>query len=194
VVPADVIDSDAELATLMAAHELLQGSPDKAERYWAHVSCGMHDAICRLYDHLWDQAPPEDNPAERAAAAVARALARQHDWPTPAALDDDLIDDPAYQPEGGWLPATLVGVPQRRYPRLRRLRLLSSPRTAPRPPAWSGPSGVTAPQRRCASLPQPSSADRGCPMAPLPRDQDITSWLQFLSAIEDAEASMRPVR
>ena len=66
MVPADVIDSDAELATLMAAHELLQGSPDKAERYRAHVSCGMHDAICRLYDHLWDQAPPEDNPAERA--------------------------------------------------------------------------------------------------------------------------------
>jgi hypothetical protein len=116
VVPADVIDSDAELATLMAAHELLQGFPDKAERYWAHVSCGMHDAICRLYDHLWDQAPPEDNPAERAAAAVARALARQHDWPTPAALVDDLIDDPAYQPEGGWLPATLVGVPQRPVP------------------------------------------------------------------------------
>ena len=30
-----------------------------------------------------------------------------------AALDDDLIDDPAYQPEGGRLPATLAGVPQR---------------------------------------------------------------------------------
>jgi hypothetical protein len=25
-------------------------------------------------------------------------------------------------------------------------------------------------------------------MAPLPRDQDITSWLQLLGAIEDAEA------
>jgi hypothetical protein len=25
-------------------------------------------------------------------------------------------------------------------------------------------------------------------MAPLPHDQDITSWLQLLSAIEDAEA------
>jgi hypothetical protein len=80
------------------------------------VSRGMHDAICRLYDDLWDQAPPEDSPAERAASAVARALARQHDWPTPAALDDDLIDDPAYQPEGGWLPATLAGVPQRPVP------------------------------------------------------------------------------
>jgi LuxR family transcriptional regulator, maltose regulon positive regulatory protein len=35
--PADVIDSDAELATLMAAHELLQGSPDTAERYRARA-------------------------------------------------------------------------------------------------------------------------------------------------------------
>jgi hypothetical protein len=80
------------------------------------VSRGMHDAICRLYDDLWDQAPPEDSPAERAAATAARALARQHDWPTPAALDDDLIEDPAYLPEGGWLPATLAGVPQRPVP------------------------------------------------------------------------------
>ncbi len=29
------------------------------------VSRGIHDAICRLRDHLWDQAPPEDNSAER---------------------------------------------------------------------------------------------------------------------------------
>jgi len=35
--PADVIDSDAELATLMAAHELLQGSPATAERYRARA-------------------------------------------------------------------------------------------------------------------------------------------------------------
>jgi LuxR family transcriptional regulator, maltose regulon positive regulatory protein len=35
--PADVIDSDAELATLTAAHELLQGSPDTAERYLARA-------------------------------------------------------------------------------------------------------------------------------------------------------------
>lgn len=158
------------------------------------VSRGTHDAICRLYDDLWDQPPPEHNPAERAAAAAARALARQRDWPTPAALDDDLIDDPAYQPQGGWLPATLAGVPQRPVP---------APPAAPpalitpcRAPAAGrpGPSRVTAPQRRCAPPPKPSSADRGCPMAPLPHDQDITSWLQLLSAIEDAEAGRGTAR
>jgi len=61
------------------------------------VSRGRHDAICRLYGDLRDQARPEDSPAER--AVPARALARRHDWPAPAALDDDLIGDPAYQPE-----------------------------------------------------------------------------------------------
>ena len=80
------------------------------------VSRDTYHAICRLYDDLWDQQPPEDSPAEHAEAAAARGLARQHDWPTPAALEDDLIDDPAYQPEGGWLPATLAGVPQRPVP------------------------------------------------------------------------------
>jgi len=33
-----------------------------------------------------------------------------------------------------------------------------------------------------------SSADRKCLVAPLPHDQDITSWPQLLSAIEEAEA------
>ena len=31
-------------------------------------------------------------------------------------------------------------------------------------------------------------------MAPLPHDQDITSWLQLLSAIEDAEAGRGTAR
>src|ERR1700751_560699 len=34
----------------------------------------------------------------------------------------------------------------------------------------------------------PYPALRGRPMAPLPHDQDITSWLQLLSAIEEPEA------
>jgi hypothetical protein len=70
----------------------------------------------------------------------------------------------AYQPEGGWLPATLAGVAQHPLPR----------------PA--------------APPPESSSADRRCPMAPLPHDQDITSWLQLLSAIEDAEAGRETAR
>lgn len=113
---------EARLASLLRHYGALESEGDVARLVTppggarVTVSRGTHDAICRLYDDLWDQPPPEDNPAERAAAAAARALARQRDWPTPAALDDDLIDDPAYQPQGGWLPATLAGVPQRPVP------------------------------------------------------------------------------
>jgi hypothetical protein len=113
---------EARLASLLRHYGALESEGDVARLVTppggarVTVSRGTHDAICRLYDDLWDQPPPEDNPAGRAAAAAARALARQRDWPTPAALDDDLIDDPAYQPQGGWLPATLAGVPQRPVP------------------------------------------------------------------------------
>lgn len=108
------------------------------------VSRGTRDAICCLFDDLWDQAPPEHSPGERAAAAAARAWARQHDWPAPAAWDDDRIDDPAYQPEAGWLPATLAGVPQHRFiappaPITRRRARSSEP---------SRPARVTSDQHR----------------------------------------------
>lgn len=71
---------------------------DAARRVRSTVSRATRDAICRLYEDPWDQPPPENPPRERAA------------------LDDDLIDDPAYRPEGGWLPATLAGVPRRPVP------------------------------------------------------------------------------
>jgi hypothetical protein len=32
------------------------------------------------------------------------------DWCAPAALDDDRLDSPGYQPEYGWKPATGTGV------------------------------------------------------------------------------------
>jgi hypothetical protein len=105
--------SSATCADTPPPADLVSGSEPSARADGTAVYARVRDLRKRP---LWDQAPEEDSPAERAAAAVARALARQHDWPTPAALDDDLIDDPAYQPEGGWLPATLAGVPQRPVP------------------------------------------------------------------------------
>ncbi len=105
-VPALTSVSDGEITELVI--------PPRGAR--VTISRGTHDAICRLYDDLRDQAPPEDSHQERAAAVAARARARQYDWPAPAALDDDLIDDPAYLPRCGWLPATLTGVPQRPVP------------------------------------------------------------------------------
>jgi len=75
----------------------------------ATVSPALHSAICDLYDRLWDVAPPERTPAERRAAAAARALAAGHGWPAPMGLDDSRIDDPAYRPRAHWRPAAGSG-------------------------------------------------------------------------------------
>lgn len=72
----------------------------------ATVTSGLHATVRHLYDQLWDVRPPERTPAERKAAAAARALAASKGWPTPAGLDDDRIDDPAYRPRTQWRPAT----------------------------------------------------------------------------------------
>jgi hypothetical protein len=71
----------------------------------ATVTSGMHAAVRDLYDQLWDVRPAEKTLAERRATAAARALAASKDWPTPAGLDDDRIDDPAYRPRTQWQPA-----------------------------------------------------------------------------------------
>jgi hypothetical protein len=70
------------------------------------VTSSMNAAVRALYDQLWDEYPPERTPTECKAAAAARALAAGNDWPTPAGLDDDRIDDPAYRPRTQWRPAT----------------------------------------------------------------------------------------
>jgi hypothetical protein len=72
----------------------------------ATVTSRLHAAVRDLYDQLWDMRPPEQTLAERKAAAAARALAASKGWPTPAGLDDDLIDDPVYRPRTQWRPAT----------------------------------------------------------------------------------------
>ena len=72
----------------------------------ATVTSRMHAAVRDLYDQLWDVRPAQQTLAERRAAAAARALAASNGWPTPAGLDDDQIDDPAYRPRTQWRPAT----------------------------------------------------------------------------------------
>jgi hypothetical protein len=77
-----------------------------------------------------------------------------------------------------------------RCPRLQCLCPLLFRHVASRPSRF----GVIGHQRRCASPPEPSSAHRGRPMAPLPHDEDLTSWLQLLSAIEEALAGRGTAR
>lgn len=69
-----------------------------------------------LYDAWWNKRPPETTPAERKAAAAARARARRCEWVQPMALDDDELDLPGYQPQGEWRPATGTGVAHDPYP------------------------------------------------------------------------------
>ena len=73
------------------------------------VSCRLRDAVAAVYDAWWDKRAPERTPAERAAATRARRRAISGNWCAAAALDDDRLDSPGYQPEHGWRPAQGTG-------------------------------------------------------------------------------------
>jgi transcriptional regulator with XRE-family HTH domain len=73
------------------------------------VSAQLRDAIAGLYDAWWDKRAPGRTRFERAAATSARNRAMAGDWCAAAALDDDWLDIPGYQPEYGWKPATGTG-------------------------------------------------------------------------------------
>ena len=64
---------------------------------------------------------------------------------------------------------------------------------APCPAGRPGRFELTTNQRRCVTAGTQLSR-QGCDMTPQTHDQDITSWLQLLSAIEDAEAGHGTVR
>ena len=76
----------------------------------ATVSAQLRDAIAGLYDAWWDKRAPGRTRFERAAATAARNRAMAGDWCAAAALDDDWLDIPGYQPEYGWKPATGTGI------------------------------------------------------------------------------------
>ncbi len=73
------------------------------------VSAQLRDAIADVYDAWWDKRAPGRTRFERAAATAARKRAMAGDWCAAAALDDDWLDIPGYQPEYGWKPATGTG-------------------------------------------------------------------------------------
>src|SRR5205809_422421 len=77
------------------------------------VSPALRNAVATIYDRWWDKQAPEQTCAERAAAHAARRLARRGDWCAGAALDDDQLDQPGYQPAHGWRPACGTGTAAR---------------------------------------------------------------------------------
>ena len=80
------------------------------------ISPQLRDAITAVYDAWWDKRAPARTPAERGAATAARKRAIAGNWCAAAALDDDLLDTPGYQPAWGWKPATGTGTAPDIYP------------------------------------------------------------------------------
>jgi hypothetical protein len=76
----------------------------------------LRDAITDVYDAWWDKRAPARTRSERGAATAARKRAIAGDWCAAAALDDDLLDVPGYQPRWGWKPATGTGTAPDIYP------------------------------------------------------------------------------
>jgi hypothetical protein len=76
----------------------------------ATVSPRLRDAITAVYDTWWDKRAPAHTRAERTAATTAYRRAQAGNWCAAAALDDDQLDVPGYQPDQGWQPATGTGI------------------------------------------------------------------------------------
>ena len=71
---------------------------------------GCATPVTAVYDAWWDKRAPERTPAASAAAATAaRRRAIAGNWCAGAALDDDQLDIPGYQPAHGWRPAQGTG-------------------------------------------------------------------------------------
>jgi hypothetical protein len=73
------------------------------------VSPRLQQAVIALFDAWWDKTPPQRNRQEKLAARAALRRAARNNWPCPAALDEDQLDQPGYRPAQGWLPATGTG-------------------------------------------------------------------------------------
>jgi hypothetical protein len=74
------------------------------------ISPGLRQTVLELFDAWWDKTPPQRTRQEKLAVGNARKRAALHDWPPPAGLDEDEIDQPGYQPQHGWRHARGTGV------------------------------------------------------------------------------------
>jgi hypothetical protein len=70
----------------------------------------LRKAVIALFDAWWDKTPPQRTRHEKHAADNARKRAARNNWPPPAGLDDDQLDQPGYQPQCGWKHAHGTGI------------------------------------------------------------------------------------
>jgi hypothetical protein len=76
------------------------------------VSPARRRAVTALFDAWWDKTPPQRTRREQLAAGSALKRAALNDWPCPAGLDEDELDQPGYQPQCGWRHARGTGTAQ----------------------------------------------------------------------------------
>jgi hypothetical protein len=128
--PRTPVDAGGTRLRLRALHVMGHGSARIARAVGAHpktiralvrgdattISPKLRDAIIGVYDAWWDKRAPERAPCERGAGTAARKRAIAGNWCAAAALDDDLLDIPGYQPDYGWKPATGTGPAPDIYP------------------------------------------------------------------------------
>ena len=76
----------------------------------ATVTAALAGDITRLFDAWWDKRPPRQTRGQKAAACKALHRAAVHNWPCPAALDEDELDTPGYKPAAGWRYARGTGI------------------------------------------------------------------------------------
>jgi hypothetical protein len=132
-VPRTPVDAGGTRLRLRALYVMGHGSARIARAVSAHpktiralvcgnattISLPLRDAIIAVYDTWWDKRAPERTPAERGAATAARNRAIAGNWCAAAALDDDQLDIPGYQPAWGWNPATGTGAAPDIHPPVR---------------------------------------------------------------------------
>jgi hypothetical protein len=70
----------------------------------------LRHLVIALFDAWWDKTPPRRTCQDKLAADNALKRAALHDWPCPAGLDEDELDQAGYQPQCGWRHARGTGV------------------------------------------------------------------------------------
>jgi hypothetical protein len=96
------------IATALGASRNIAERLIRGER--ATVAPPLRDDITRLFGAWWDKRPPSHTAAEKTAARKARQRAAVHNWPPPAALDEDELDRPGYTPTARWAYAHGSGI------------------------------------------------------------------------------------
>jgi hypothetical protein len=74
------------------------------------ISPELRQAVTALFNAWWDKTPPQRTRQEKLAADGALKRAALGNWPPPAGLDEDQLDQPGYQPQCGWRHARGTGV------------------------------------------------------------------------------------